>query len=225
MIRDAASPAARSATKTLSGARVGEGVALPGIPATGVAPRVRVPEREPPILHSVSTLISPLLPFSLGEIVAVREIRCVRLAGIGLVNQNRGTLAYGHVFHIMRGGIVHLVRDGNTQISGSFIIRHYYTCRSMRKHIPAQRCQCQDAENQTPDSCLSDAGYHWTLNVFFRYNNHLVSPIAYIMSSILILHGIADKVLHEKLPGASQRQFLCGTYKVQRVENPKDLFT
>jgi hypothetical protein len=31
--------------------------------------------------------------------------------------------------------------------------------------------------------------------------------------------------LHEKLPGASQRQFLCGTYEVRGVENPKDLFT
>jgi hypothetical protein len=49
--------------------------------------------------------------------------------------------------------------------------------------------------------------------VFFRYNNHLVSPIAYIMSSILILHGIADKGLHEKLHGASQRQLLSAQMK------------
>jgi hypothetical protein len=95
----------------------------------------------------------------------------------------------------------------------------------MRKRIPAQRCQCQDAENQTPHSCLSDAGYHCTLNVFFRYNNHLVSPIANIVSCILILHGIADKVLHEKLHGESQRQFLCSISYVQEQENPKDLFT
>jgi hypothetical protein len=45
------------------------------------------------------------------------------------------------------------------------------------------------------------------------------------MSSILILHGIADKILHETFQGASQRQFFSGTYKVQGRENPKDLFT
>jgi hypothetical protein len=67
-IRDAANPAARSAPKTLSGARVGAGSTPPGVPATGIPPRVRVPEREPPILHSVSTRISPLLPFSWGRL-------------------------------------------------------------------------------------------------------------------------------------------------------------
>jgi hypothetical protein len=64
MIRVATSPTARKATTAHPGALVGAGAALPGAPDAGVPPRARVPEREPNILHSTSTLISPLLPFS-----------------------------------------------------------------------------------------------------------------------------------------------------------------
>ena len=68
MIRVATSPTARKATKAHPGAWVGVGAALPGAPDAGVPPRVRVPERVPNILHSTSTLISPLLPFSWGRL-------------------------------------------------------------------------------------------------------------------------------------------------------------
>ena len=117
---------------------MGEGVAPPGVPAGVVPPRERVPEREPPEIALSTDLDLPAASFQLGEIVKVGKIRFFRLAGIGFVNQHRGTLLYGHLFNIMRGGIIHLVRDGNTQITTTFIIRYSNTCRSVRKGIPAQ---------------------------------------------------------------------------------------
>jgi len=68
MIRIATNPVARNTIKMHPGAWVGAGAALPGAPDAGAPPRVRVPEREPNTLHSTSTLISPLLPFSWGRL-------------------------------------------------------------------------------------------------------------------------------------------------------------
>ena len=68
MIRVATSPTARKATTVHPGAWVGDGATLPGTPDAGAPPKLRIPEREPNILHSTSTLISPLLPFSWGRL-------------------------------------------------------------------------------------------------------------------------------------------------------------
>ncbi len=128
LIRVAANPTASRTTNGRAAAFVGEavGCCAPGTdsvpPGTCVVVSTSVPEREPMTLHPTSTLITPVLPFSLREIIAVRKRGFIRLAGVGRIDEHRGTLLYGHMVHEVRCGIVHLVGYGNNKISTILII-------------------------------------------------------------------------------------------------------
>jgi len=121
MVRVATSANATRAIKIHPGAWVGAGVVPAGTPATVGATSMIVPTGAKYITLNIDRYLSALL-FQLGKIITVRKSRFARLAGVGLGNQYCCTLAYGHLFYIMRGCIVYLMGDGNTKISGLFIV-------------------------------------------------------------------------------------------------------